>query len=322
MDKLRRNMKKTICFLLAAALLFAVCGCGNADKWQEQYDLGVKYLDEGNYEQAVLAFEAAVKIDPKNADGYFKLGISYRCAGKPDEAVTALKKAGELSPDGSADISNELSRAYMAAGQYGDAETLLKELYAGGSDEAGVLLIAAYGADGKTDELLSLIMDEKIAAAITKNAPTSGVTYIGAYDSEGKKSGYGVGYYPGGFLYAGEYADDVRSGTGFWTKGDSWYFFGQWANDMPNGQGTLTYGKGTAVNAGTYKDGLENGTMLVANGSAESYTAKDGVRTLLEIQSNGYARYAGDYFHSGNVFLLPKGSYYEAFGVPEWGHLG
>lgn len=29
--------------------------------WQEQYDLGLRYLSEGNYEEAIIAFTAAIE---------------------------------------------------------------------------------------------------------------------------------------------------------------------------------------------------------------------------------------------------------------------
>ncbi|MFR4014766.1 MAG: tetratricopeptide repeat protein, partial [Oscillospiraceae bacterium] len=72
-------MKRFFCILLAALLLLTLAACSKAPEaepadeapdWQTQYDLGVRYLSEGNYEEAILAFEAAIKIDPKNADAY------------------------------------------------------------------------------------------------------------------------------------------------------------------------------------------------------------------------------------------------------------
>lgn len=38
--------------------------------YQEQYDLGMKYLTDGNYEEAIIAFTAAIELEPKNADAY------------------------------------------------------------------------------------------------------------------------------------------------------------------------------------------------------------------------------------------------------------
>ena len=55
---------------LLAAMCLLLCACGQqsggagGDNWQSQYDLGVRYLSEGNYEEAVIAFTAAIEIDP------------------------------------------------------------------------------------------------------------------------------------------------------------------------------------------------------------------------------------------------------------------
>lgn len=71
-------MKQLGSFLLALVLLVNVAACSEAQPtWQEQYDLGVRYLSEGNYEEAILSFNAAIEIDPKIADAYFKLSETY-----------------------------------------------------------------------------------------------------------------------------------------------------------------------------------------------------------------------------------------------------
>ena len=58
-------MKRRFCALLAVLLLLTACGQTAEAAWQEQYDLGMKYLSEGNYEEAIIAFTAAIEIDPK-----------------------------------------------------------------------------------------------------------------------------------------------------------------------------------------------------------------------------------------------------------------
>ena len=51
------KMGKRICsVLLLLMLLLTGCGKSTEEKWQEQYDLGMRYLNESNYEEAILAF--------------------------------------------------------------------------------------------------------------------------------------------------------------------------------------------------------------------------------------------------------------------------
>ena len=58
-------MKKLrLAFVCVVLLLLVACGKTAVDSWQEQYDLGMHYLLEGNYEEAILAFSLAIEIDP------------------------------------------------------------------------------------------------------------------------------------------------------------------------------------------------------------------------------------------------------------------
>ena len=81
--------KKVIVYVLAViALLLAACGKSTAEKWQEQYDLGQQYLLEENYEEAIVAFTAAIEIDPKQADAYIGRGDAYILSGETEEHLT------------------------------------------------------------------------------------------------------------------------------------------------------------------------------------------------------------------------------------------
>ena len=74
-------MKRTI--ILIAALVLGVLLIGGSflgkgsGGWQENYDLGARYLSEGNYQEAILAFTAAIDIDPKRAEGYLGRAEAY-----------------------------------------------------------------------------------------------------------------------------------------------------------------------------------------------------------------------------------------------------
>lgn len=77
-----------------AFLLFG--GKGGYDK---QYDLGVRYVSEGDYKEAILAFEAAIDIDPKKPDAYLALADVYIKTDEPDMAETVLRDALEVTGD-------------------------------------------------------------------------------------------------------------------------------------------------------------------------------------------------------------------------------
>ena len=90
-------MRRVFLVLLVILLL---CGCGEAPKtWQEEYDLGVRYLSEGNYEEAILAFEAAIEIDPKAPGAYLALANAYVGQGDYENAGSVLTRALESVED-------------------------------------------------------------------------------------------------------------------------------------------------------------------------------------------------------------------------------
>ena len=60
--------------------------------WQiaEQLELGNKYLTESDYEQAIVAFNKVIELDPKQVIAYEKLADSYIGLDKKEEAVDIL----------------------------------------------------------------------------------------------------------------------------------------------------------------------------------------------------------------------------------------
>lgn len=115
-------MKKCLALLLTVILAVQISACGqNAPTWQEQYDLGLKYLSEGNYEEAIIAFTAAIEIDPKQALTYAGRGDAYIGSGESEENLTAAQadyeQAIELDAT-SAEAYLGLTDVYIRRGEY------------------------------------------------------------------------------------------------------------------------------------------------------------------------------------------------------------
>ena len=97
-------MKKR-CLWVVLAIVLSLCACGGqeaepaveAPTWQEQYDLGIRYLSEGNYEEAIIAFTAAIEIDPKQAEAYIGLAEVYAAIGDTEKALDILNQAEEAA---------------------------------------------------------------------------------------------------------------------------------------------------------------------------------------------------------------------------------
>ena len=84
--------KKMKLFIGASCMVLLLCACvQNAPSWQEQYDLGARYLSDGNYEEAIIAFTAAIKIDPKRPEAYVGRGDAYIGSGETEETLAAAQ---------------------------------------------------------------------------------------------------------------------------------------------------------------------------------------------------------------------------------------
>ena len=92
-------MKRFTALLLAVLLLLSLAACGGKGSWQEQYDLGMRYLNEGNYQEAVIAFEAAIKIDPMRPEAYLGAAEAYMGLGDTDSARKILEKGYAATND-------------------------------------------------------------------------------------------------------------------------------------------------------------------------------------------------------------------------------
>lgn len=117
-------MKKSLHILLIFALILGMTSCEQNTQavWQEQYDLGVRYLSEGNYEEAIIAFTAAIEIDAKRPMAYMGLADAHERNGDLQAALAVLKSGYELIED--ADLYERIAELEEQIA----AENLSKEL--------------------------------------------------------------------------------------------------------------------------------------------------------------------------------------------------
>lgn len=104
-----------IWLIFCLIFLLSACTAGQPDgtaeeasqgaTWQEQYDLGIRYLSEGSYEEAIIAFTAAIEIDPKRIETYCKLSDAYVGMGETKKAVQMLYDAIQVQGNDSRLIS-------------------------------------------------------------------------------------------------------------------------------------------------------------------------------------------------------------------------
>lgn len=66
---------------------------------KNNYELGKKHYELGNFDDAIFRFKLVTWMDSKQAGGWYWLGKSYIAAGKVRQARKSLSKALELKPD-------------------------------------------------------------------------------------------------------------------------------------------------------------------------------------------------------------------------------
>ena len=97
-----KNNRFPVWIIIVAALVIIAATAGGiaiasanrpARKVARQLELARKYVAKLNYEQAIIAYKAAIEIDPKNADAYIELAQAYLKIGESESAKQVLEDA-------------------------------------------------------------------------------------------------------------------------------------------------------------------------------------------------------------------------------------
>lgn len=294
-------MKRTLSSILGVFLIFSLSACGQkAPTWQEQYDLGVRYLSDGNYEEAIIAFTAAIEIDPKRAEAYVGRGDAYAGSGETEDNLAAALADYEMAVSLGDETLDEKMKALRVRIADVRALPLLEELYS--SFSAGDI------------ESARNLMRQDDYRTLSESAGSLPLVYEG--DSDTALAVYADNYY-----YYGDWQSDQRSGHGLWicAVSDSEDFNyvmydGSWSNDYPNGEGTITrerfadkiqlepgYTTGVKVKIkGTFSNGLYHGIINevwgMNDGGTHVWTPITAVDGVLQAMENPPAeRMEGDY---------------------------
>lgn len=139
-QKLSAGNKKLL-LVAAAVVIAAAIGLGGvynspANQLSRQLNLGQKYLEEQNYEQAVVAFLNAIQIDDKCVEAYLGCITAYAEGGNTEELAaiydSALETVNGLEKAALNENMETVVSIYLAAGEvYDDPGTLAKTLEQG-----------------------------------------------------------------------------------------------------------------------------------------------------------------------------------------------
>ena len=159
-NKLYERGKVKLVTTMLIMLLLAACG-SPSNTYMEQYDLGMRYLSEGNYEKAVLAFTAAIEIDDKKPDAYIGRGDAYTASEKYDLAEMDYRTVLDID-ETNADAYIKLSELYLAKDDEKAAIRILQDGYERTEDEKIQKQLKKMGLYYVKDVTAQFIFDSKI----------------------------------------------------------------------------------------------------------------------------------------------------------------
>lgn len=118
--------------------------------YQTAYGLGVRYLTEGRFDEALLNLERALALRPDLPDPHVTMGELYLRRGEPEEALPHLLDALEILPD-NAGILYRLGNTYSALKRNGEARETYEKAVELDPDDYGIrnALGTAYLSEGR-----------------------------------------------------------------------------------------------------------------------------------------------------------------------------
>lgn len=107
-----------------------------AKSLEEHFNLGMEYLDQRQYNQAVAEFQTAAEIDPKQHVVFANLAQAYVGLNQFDKAIEAYEQAIVLKPNDPA-LHNNAGGLYARAGRVEDAQRAYEKAVALNPSQAG-----------------------------------------------------------------------------------------------------------------------------------------------------------------------------------------
>ena len=168
------TLSKTISNVVVLFLVaLIISGCGGAEQRKAKYlERGKDYLEQQNYDKAIVEFKNVLQIDPKYAEAYSLLGQAEEGRHEYQRAFGFYYKAIDLNPD-QFEARTHIARFYILGGALDKAKEQIDAVLAKQPKNTSALLLQAVVAsrEGKDEEAI------KEANAIIKTVPTE----TGAY---------------------------------------------------------------------------------------------------------------------------------------------
>ena len=90
-------MRKT--YLISAIILFSCMHCMAVDNYNTQWQKGISFFQQMQYDSAAYYFEQIAAVKPQNAEVYYNLGNTYYRLNKIAPAVLNYERALKINPE-------------------------------------------------------------------------------------------------------------------------------------------------------------------------------------------------------------------------------
>ena len=130
-----RTRKLILCLVGVAAILLLAGGTllalqfGSTNQFSVQIERGQKYLDAGDFDNAVLCYQRAIQADPDQAEGY--LGLSQAYLGLQKDSLARRVLENGLEETQSARIQVMIEKYFGTTTDQGVTSTVQINLPAG-----------------------------------------------------------------------------------------------------------------------------------------------------------------------------------------------
>lgn len=159
--------------------------------FEEQYDLGMRLLSEGNYEEAIIAFSAALEINPKSVDVYHALADIYE-AKEDERSMRRILEQG-IEATGDERLKSRLSNLPLHVPQVpeiiweGNSIYYTRETYVTVDEELEAIVAEAIeaGLTGNIDILQDVAWNTQLAERVCIYLKESGIEQVNhVYESD------------------------------------------------------------------------------------------------------------------------------------------
>lgn len=272
----------------------------------------------GETDEAIDVYQTALAYNIGNVSAYW--GVANIFEGRGDEAnmmsalTTGYANTGDVNIGAKLDAIQAEKDRIQAEADALAAEQAAEEAERAAQEEAHNQLLQPLLELFQNDDIdgvKDLIREEAYVDLSDELISAEDVYYCGEKDADGNRSGKGVGVYANGYYYYGDYAGNVRSGSGIWIRAmysesssiGSYIFKGTWSEDQPNGSGEATSnfykdkigstGLVKQVITGSYSNGLEEGKMAMTGTTKAgktlkyTYTTSAGVAKKISDEKTG-----------------------------------